>query len=590
MADNGDLERHLLSVDSIKMAGEAIGIANLNDDAAVKVSEDLEYRLKEIVQDACKFMRHSKRKKLVCNDLDMALKLKNVEPLYGFDTAEYIPFRHTSGGGKDLFYPDEQDIGLLDLVGTALPRLPGDVTVRAHWLAVEGVQPTIPENPPPLSIHDQFNEATGSNLPIANSSDPASHIKRISFDRKEKRKEDMGTEWSKLKHLQAHALSTEQQVYYREITNACTGGSEARWQEALNSLSSDPGTYQLLPQFVNFVCEGVKINIAQGKLMVLKHLVKMVGALLDNPSLSLVNYLHDLIPSLLSAVISKQLCLRPESEDHWSLRDNIGKILGKICRKYNNSKNNIQPRIQKVLLRAVKSGNDQGFLATHYGVMACLVEMGQDTIASLVVPHLKEEAMLIRLAQAQPAKSAEHCAANKLQALLLRHCGPVLMATRPAGDTVAQYQTDYGTLGQLLFNQVKTLRQNRVGLQSMVTARVASPTSKSPGAGTSKTKPPPLSLSSSQLQALRASSASKIQSPGTSPAPTLAAALQLVSQAAKSNPATPTTATPSLSAASLLSAVISSPGAQAVLTEHLTAALSGASNGNDSSSPANDKS
>ena len=150
----------------------------------------------------------------------MALK-QNVEPLYGFDTADYIPFRHTSGGGKDLFYPDEQDVGLLDLVGTALPRLPSDVTVRAHWLAVEGVQPTIPENPPPLTIHDQFNEATGSNLPAANSTDPSSHIKGISFDRKDKKKEDMSMEWSKLKHLQAHALSTEQQVYYREITNAC---------------------------------------------------------------------------------------------------------------------------------------------------------------------------------------------------------------------------------------------------------------------------------------------------------------------------------------------------------------------------------
>ena len=422
MVDNGDLVLScLLSVDSIKMTGEAVGITNLKDDAAVKVSEDVHYMMMEVIQEASKFMRHSKRKKLVCSDLDMALKLKNVEPLYGFDTAEYIPFRHTSGGGKDLYYPDEQDVSLLDL--TALPRLPSNVTIRAHWLAVAGVQPTIPENPPPVTIRDQFNEATGSNLPLANSTDPSSHIKRISFDRKEKKKEkeDMSMEWSKLKHLQAHALSTEQQVYYREITNACIG-SEARWQEAINCLSSDPGTYQLLPQFMNFVCEGVRVNIAQGKLMVLKHLVKMVGALLDNPSLSLVNHLHDLIPPLLSAAVSRQLCLRPESEDHWSLRDNIGKILGKICKKYNNSKNNIQPRMQKVLLKAIKSGNDQGFLATHYGVMACLVEMGEDTIASLVVPHLKQEAMLIRLAQAQPGKS---CAANKLQTLLLRHCGPV---------------------------------------------------------------------------------------------------------------------------------------------------------------------
>lgn len=38
--------RHLLAVDSVKIMGESVGITNLNDDAAVCLSEDLEYRLK----------------------------------------------------------------------------------------------------------------------------------------------------------------------------------------------------------------------------------------------------------------------------------------------------------------------------------------------------------------------------------------------------------------------------------------------------------------------------------------------------------------------------------------------------------------
>lgn len=588
MTDPG-MDRHLLPIDSIKVMGEAVGVSNLNDDAAVRLSEDLEYRLKEVIQDSMKFMRHTKRKRLGCSDIDMALKVKNIEPLYGLDTPEYVPFRHTSGGGKDLFYPEEQDMGLLDLVSAALPRLPCDVTVRAHWLSVEGVQPVVPENPPPKTHEEQLNEATGSNLPLTNSGDPASHLKRISFDRREKKKEEIGTEWSKLKHLQAHALSTEQQLYYREITDACIGiASEAKWQEALNSLSSDPGIYQLLPQFTNFINEGIRVNISHRKLMVLKHLVKMIAALLENPSLSLEKYLHEVIPSLVSALISRQLCLRPESEDHWSLRENTGKILGQICKKYSSPINNVQSRIQRVLLQTLKSSHDQDqMIAVHYGVMSCLAEMGQDTITSLVIPHLKEEAALISLAQGQQGKFAKHAAANKYHTLLLRHCAPVLMATRQASDTLAQYQSDFGSLGQALFNQVKTLRQNRVGLQ---TIRIFTPATKSPV--TMKNKPPPLSLSlsSSQIQALRANSTSKLQSPGGTPSstPTLTAALQLVSQAAKSNPATPTAATPSGSSlsASLLSAVMSSPGAHAALTEHLTAALSGTGNSSsDKSKP-----
>ena len=35
---------HLLSADSIKMMGESVGVSNLNEDAAMRLSEDLEFR------------------------------------------------------------------------------------------------------------------------------------------------------------------------------------------------------------------------------------------------------------------------------------------------------------------------------------------------------------------------------------------------------------------------------------------------------------------------------------------------------------------------------------------------------------------
>lgn len=590
--DDG-LVRHLLPVESIKIMGEAIGISNINDDAVVKLSEDLEYRLKEMIQDASKFMRHSKRKKMTCSDIDHALKLKNVEPLYGFDTREYIPFRHSSGGGKaDLYYVDEKELGLLELTNAPLPRLPCDVSVRAHWLCVDGVQPVISENPPPLTMSDQRNEATGALLPPSGQNEPISHLKRIKFDSKKERKgdENVSTEWSKLKPLQAHSLSLEQQLYYKEVTDACLGlGPESKWLEALNSLNSDPGIYQLLPQFTSFINEGIKINLGQRKLIVLRHLVKMTGALMDNTFLSLEKYLHELIPSLISCLINKHVCSRPETDDQWGLRDAAAKVLAKMCKKYSNSINNIQPRVTRMLSQALLSNNDN--LAVHYGAMCGLIELGLETISSLVLPRIKHEGSLIRLALGQQAKTAENVAANKLQSLLLRHCSQVLLATRPAGDTLAQYQTDYGSLGQSLFNQVKTLRQSRSGTQSStVTARVTTSSVKSPTVTLVKNRPPPLSLSSPQVMAIRTNSSSKVQSPSIA-SPTIAAALQLVSQATKSNPATPTSSTPSsnLQAASLLSAMINTPAAQAVLAEHLTA-LSNASANNTGNSGSTDQS
>ena len=590
--DDGPV-RHLLSVDSIKTMGESVGITTLNDDAATRLAEDLEYRLKEVIQDAIKFMRHSKRRRLICADIDQALRVKNIEPLYGFDCTEYIPFRHTSGGGKEIYFPDEKEVNLVDLVSSPLPRLPSDISLRSHWLCVEGVQPTVPENPPPLSLEDQKAEALASTLPAVQPSDPVSYAKEIRFEKKGKKKEDPeSVEWSRLKPLQAHALSLEQQLYYKEITDACVGlTSESRCQEALSSLTADPGLYQLLPQFTSFITEGVRVNVTQRKLAVLKHLMKMTQALLENPALTLEKFLHELIPAVFTCLLNKQICLRPESEDHWSLRELAAKILAKICKKYSNSINNIQSRITRTLANTLKP-NTQG-LSVLYGALAGLTELGQEVTVSLVIPKLKQIGEFMKQALSPPVKLTEQVAANKLQYLLQRQCGPLLMHTRPATDSLQQYQEDYGHLGTALYNQVKNLRQNRASLQSTVTVR---PALKSPTTPTSSTgagavgkpanRPPPLTLSSAQLLALKNSgnggspsgASPKVQSPILSSPTLAAAAVRLVSQVTGSNPGTPTS---SSAVASLLTAVMNNPTA---LAGQLSAALSSGSSNSSSSS------
>jgi len=585
--DDASLYHNLLPLDSIKLMGESVGVSNINDDAAVKLSEDLEYRLKEIVQDAMKFMRQMKRKVLTCSDMDYALRAKNLEPLYGFTTTEYIPFRHTSGGGKDLYFTDEKELGLVELVNSPLARLPCDVSVRAHWLCVEGVQPVIPENPPPATLEGQRNVAVGASMPMVDSNDPASKMKRIKFDKKSKKDEFVGTEWSKLKPLQAHALSLEQQLYYKEITEACIGISvESKCQEALSSISNDPGLYQLVPQFVSFITEGIKVNISQRNLMVLKHLVRMIGALLDNSTLLLEKYLHELVPALISCLINKQVSTRPESDDQWSMRENAAKVLAKLCRKYSNSINNIQPRVTRILCQALRSGSStvvsspNQSLAVHYGVMAGLCELGSEAITSLVVPRLKQEGALIRTALNLPGKPAEHVAANRLQSLLLRHCPAVLVGLRPATDTAVQYQTDYGSLGVPLFNQVKSHRQIRgSGGHTTVSSRILSGSLAKPGS-TVKSRPPPLNISSAKISTAARTQSSPVVTSLSSPS--IAAALHLVTQVAtKSNPSTPTALTTPNAAIppNLLSALGSS---SSILGEQITTPMASGSNGGSS--------
>jgi transcription initiation factor TFIID subunit 6 len=93
-----------------------------------------------------------------------------------------------------------------------------------------------------------------------------------------------------VKQLATHELSVEQQLYYKEITEACVGSDEARRVEAFQSLSADPGLHEMLARMCTFIAEGVRINVVQNNLAILIYLMRMVKALLDNPSLYLEKY------------------------------------------------------------------------------------------------------------------------------------------------------------------------------------------------------------------------------------------------------------------------------------------------------------
>ncbi|KAG1240493.1 hypothetical protein G6F68_017607 [Rhizopus microsporus] len=65
--------------DTIKNIGESLGISNLKDETTTALAQDVEYRIHELIQEATKFMRHSKRTKLTVEDINAALRVKNVE-------------------------------------------------------------------------------------------------------------------------------------------------------------------------------------------------------------------------------------------------------------------------------------------------------------------------------------------------------------------------------------------------------------------------------------------------------------------------------------------------------------------------------
>ncbi|XP_061171476.1 transcription initiation factor TFIID subunit 6-like [Saccostrea echinata] len=462
-----------LSAESIKVIAESVGISGIPDDAAGVLAEDSSYRLKQIIQEAVKFMHHGKRLKLSTADIDHALRAENIEPLYGFEAGDSIPFRFASGGGRELHFIEEKEFDLQDVVNSTLPKIPVDISLKAHWLCIDGIQPSTAENPPPASKDQQQKEILDTT--IKKVIDKQQKVPPVAEPSKIKHKHKGITDLAKVKDLSTHELSVEQQLYYKEITEACVGPDEARRSEALQSLASDPGLHQMLPRFSTFISEGVKINVVQNNLALLIYLMRMVKSIMDNQTLYLEKYLHEFIPAVCTCIVSKQLCMRPEVDNHWALRDFAARLMGQICKNFSTSTNNIQARITKTFTQAIQS--EKAALATQYGAIAGLGEMGSEVIKSFLLPHVKDIGEKVQSVLEGPIlNAADKIAGENIKKSLAKYLSPVLKALKGAGASVEDYVAEFGSVGSLLHTAVGRERKSS-GNQGNQLAKAAAGTS-----------------------------------------------------------------------------------------------------------------
>merc|ERR1712020_211154 len=95
------------------------------------------------------------------------------------------------------------------------------------------------------------------------------------------------------------------------------------------------------------------------------------------------------IPAVATCIVSRQLCTRPDHDNHWALRDFASRMMAAICKNFHSSTNNIQTRVTKMFSDALCS--DRAPLVSYYGAIAGLQELGPEVIKVFVLPHIGKE-------------------------------------------------------------------------------------------------------------------------------------------------------------------------------------------------------
>ncbi|WVW86592.1 hypothetical protein I302_108642 [Kwoniella bestiolae CBS 10118] len=328
--------------DSITEVAQSLPLDPLGAGSADLLAGDVEYRLHLIIQEAKKFMVNGKRGTLMPEDVEYAMDALNVEPILipprplPLPQFQALTIPSSSSHPQQIYHLPDDEIDFATYLKQPLPAGVANssgVKWKAHWLAVEGVQPAIKENPNPTQ--------RGASRPQPSS--------------------------TSLRPQARTQLPQELQLYFTRLTTALVPPSptgpetepERHRLAALTSLRTDVAVAGILVYVVKWLGESIQ-KCLMAPTGTIGQLVDAVEALVGNEGVFLEPYVHILLPPLMSIILTVPLGPHPSSSSSnqpspYDLRLHASQVLGKVAEKYGRSYPGLVPRLISTLSKSLNS-------------------------------------------------------------------------------------------------------------------------------------------------------------------------------------------------------------------------------------------
>ncbi|KAE9416245.1 hypothetical protein Angca_002744 [Angiostrongylus cantonensis] len=402
----------------VRIVGDSVGVVNLTPAALQCLADKLTEVITRCAKTAQKFATHSRRRKVLVDDVGSALNMLFIPmPIGSLSRPQPSMRQLRMPGGEQMYVREDVDLDVPSLTQPPQMRIPLKRHIRVHWIRAGSDEEPQPEKKVKKAL--QGSGVTFSVLPAALRKrvvlpneivSPSLSFRRAAQGLPKK-------EQILVKPSFLEPLSVEQQVYLKEIVEACVGQDDKKRQQALQSLERDTGIQVLLPRLSRLIHTSIRCNIVHRCLSMLIYVVRMMRAVAANKSVKLDGVLHEFLPSLLSCMLCRVLCTRPDSDNHWALRDFAGKTLITVVKDH-GAKDTCRRSF-----RAVKKIFDDpsSSYSMIYGTITTLLEFATPLELIRLHPRIVSLLEKTRSAAVTSVDQQERIEANKLHTALTKH-------------------------------------------------------------------------------------------------------------------------------------------------------------------------